>query len=119
MTIPDLQALPGIVLDRNEPVFAEPWEAQAFAMVINLHQSDFFTWEEWATELSAQIHSGRNHDYYAHWLAALESIVAAKSLTCAAELASRKDEWKRAASETPHGEPIVLSAALSSRSQNI
>ncbi|MFT5346945.1 MAG: hypothetical protein ACI95S_002698, partial [Dinoroseobacter sp.] len=31
--MPDLSALSGIKLAEDEPIFAQPWEAQAFAMV--------------------------------------------------------------------------------------
>ena len=52
----DLQACPGLPAgDDNAPVFAEPWMAQAFAMVLQLHQKGLFTWPEWAAALSAQI----------------------------------------------------------------
>src|SRR3989449_10394490 len=46
----------------------------------------------------------RSHD----WLAALEKIVADKGLGATDALLTRKDEWDRAASATPHGPPIVL-----------
>ncbi|WP_299668684.1 nitrile hydratase accessory protein [uncultured Ruegeria sp.] len=112
MTTVDLRDLPGLTLDGEEPVFNEPWEAQAFAMVINLHENGAFTWAEWADALSVEIHSGKEMAYYHHWLAALEKIVSAKSLISANELAVRKDAWHRAADATPHGEPILLSAGL-------
>ena len=38
-----------------EPVFAEPWQAQAFAMTLQLHQRGLFSWPEWAAALAAQI----------------------------------------------------------------
>jgi ABC-type oligopeptide transport system ATPase subunit len=46
--------------------------------------------------------------YYHHWLAALEKIVADKSLVRTDELLTRKGEWDRAARATPHGQPILL-----------
>ena len=46
--------------------------------------------------------------YYYYWLAALEKLVAEKRLIAADELAVRKDEWDRAARDTPHGQPIEL-----------
>ena len=47
--------LPGMPQDCGEPVFAEPWQAQAFAMALALHQRGLFTWSEWADALSTQI----------------------------------------------------------------
>lgn len=104
----DLSSLPNMVLHENEPVFNEPWEAQAFAMAINLHQKGAFTWVEWANALSTQIHGPTPRIYYQHWLCALESLVAQKQLTSTDELNSCKQAWHDAAARTPHGEPIEL-----------
>ena len=41
--------------DDGEPVFREPWEAQAFAMTLALYERGLFTWTEWAAALSAAI----------------------------------------------------------------
>ncbi|WP_282094666.1 nitrile hydratase accessory protein [Epibacterium ulvae] len=111
MTDLDLTALPGITLADDEPVFTAPWEAQAFAMAVNLHQNGAFSWQEWAEALSHEIHSGEERDYYQHWLHALEHIVTAKSLSSETDLAQRKADWHAAAAATPHGDPILLSAA--------
>ncbi|MEJ6392997.1 nitrile hydratase accessory protein [Gymnodinialimonas sp. 2305UL16-5] len=93
---------------KDAPVFEEPWQAQAFAMVVDLHAKGAFTWTEWAEALSAQVHSGIDRDYYHHWLAALEQIVAAKGLTASQDLDQRRQEWLDAAARTPHGDPIIL-----------
>ena len=37
------------------PVFAEPWQAQAFAMAVQLHERGLFTWPEWAETLGRRI----------------------------------------------------------------
>jgi nitrile hydratase accessory protein len=96
-------------------VFREPWEAQAFAMAVRLHEAGHFTWTEWAAALAEQIQKAQaagdpdlGDTYYRHWLAALEGLVAAKGLVSAEELARRKGEWAEAARSTPHGEPIEL-----------
>lgn len=108
MTYPDLSVLPDIALSGDDPVFGEPWEAQVFAMVINLHQHQAFTWDEWASCLSAEIHSGHDRAYYDHWLVALETILTQKNLVSAPELDSCTSAWHIAAQATPHGMPIVL-----------
>jgi nitrile hydratase accessory protein len=113
---PDLvAALPEIPRDADGPVFREPWEAQAFAMAVALHEQGAFTWSEWAAALAVEIKAVQaqgNPDtgetYYQHWLATLEKLVAAKALSTAGELATRRDQWDRAARATPHGQPIVL-----------
>ena len=114
MTSP-LDAVPAIPRDAEGPVFRAPWEAQAFAMAVTLHERGHFTWKEWAArladEIAAATRRGEQDDgsrYYYYWLAALERLVAEKGLIPSSELATRKDEWDRAARETPHGHPIEL-----------
>ena len=97
-----------MMLYGDEPVFNEPWEAQAFAMTVALHNKDAFTWDEWATALSSEIHSGETREYYAHWLIALEKLAATKNLTTSQALKTREQEWHKAAARTPHGEAIEL-----------
>jgi nitrile hydratase accessory protein len=109
--------IPGIPCDAEGPVFREPWEAQAFAMAVALHECSLFTWGEWAQMLGEEIKSAqRDGDpdtgatYYRHWLAALERIVAAKGVADPAMLARYHDAWDRAADRTPHGTAIELCA---------
>jgi nitrile hydratase accessory protein len=114
----------------GEPVFAEPWQAQAFALAVKLSEAGWFTWVEWATALAAEIkaadaedtRTGRAPDdgtrYYRHWLAALEKLVAAKGLTAPADLRARRDEWEAAYRATPHGKPVELRAARHSGAQH-
>lgn len=108
--------LPGQPADREgEPVFAEPWQAQAFAMAVKLHEHGLFTWPEWAATLAAEIKRAQaagdpdlGDTYYWHWLAALERLVTEKGASSAKELAERKEAWERATNATPHGQPILL-----------
>src|SRR5512147_3253752 len=83
-----LSALPRLPQDDGGPVFAEPWQAQAFALAVKLSEQGHFTWKEWAAglaeELQAAARRGEPDDgsrYYEHWLAALERLVTAKGLT--------------------------------------
>ena len=83
MQIPEkLTALPQLPRDEGGPVFAEPWQAQAFALAVKLSEQGHFTWKEWAAaladELKAAADRGEPDDgshYYEHWLAALERLV--------------------------------------------
>ena len=113
-----LDAVPSIPRNSEGPVFAEPWQAQAFAMTIALYDAGRFTWPEWAEALSDQLRRAgaeqQGEDYYRHWLGALERLSSSKGLTTDTELAARKQAWDRAARATPHGEPIVLGAELAS-----
>jgi len=112
----DLASCPGLPLgDDQGPVFAEPWQAQAFAMTLQLHERGLFTWPEWATALSQQIRRAQaegdadlGDTYYRHWLAALESLVAAKGASTGDEPRRYADAWDHAADRTPHGRPIEL-----------
>ncbi len=76
-----IESSPKIPLDGGEPVFREPWEAQAFAMTVRLYERGLFIWTEWAQALGAEIAGAgdRPSDYYRLWLSALEKLVAAKS----------------------------------------
>ncbi len=97
------------------PVFREPWEAQAFAVTLALHERGLFTWSEWARALGAEIARANRDgaardgsDFYRHWLAAAERLVAEKGVASPEALRSRRDAWERAARATPHGEPVLL-----------
>ena len=112
------EAVPSIPRDADGPVFREPWEAQAFAMTLTLHERGLFTWPEWAATLGAEIKRAQaagdpdtGETYYRHWLNALERIVAAKGLADTAMLARYRHAWHHAADRTPHGMPIELRAA--------
>lgn len=96
-------------------MFAEPWEAQAFALAVTLSTQGYFTWKEWSTaladELKAAADRGEPDDgsrYYHHWLAALERLVTARELTTPRTLLERKEAWAEAYRRTPHGKPVEL-----------
>ena len=97
------------------PVFREPWEAQAFAMALALHERGLFTWNEWAATLADEIKAAQaagdpdgGETYYRHWLATLERLIAAKGVASVDTLHRYRDAWDRAAERTPHGSPIEL-----------
>ncbi len=105
----------GLPRDEHGPVFNEPWEAKAFAMVLRLHEQGLFSWPEWAEALSQEINAaqaggdaGLGDTYYQHWLRALETLVARKGAASADELARCRQAWAEAAERTPHGQPVEL-----------
>ena len=116
MKKPRFDDLPALPRDDDGPVFREPWEAQAFAMTLKLHQAGCFTWREWAERLGAEIAAAGEPDlgnhYYRHWLSALEKIVIEKQLLPAADLRRRKQQWEQAARETAQGQAIKLGRDL-------
>jgi len=110
-------ASPLLPRDAGGPVFAEPWQAQAFALAVQLSAAGRFSWTEWTTALGAQLQAaadrGEPNDgsrYFEHWLAALEHLVAEKQLTDRTALNERKAAWADAYRHTPHGHPVELGA---------
>jgi nitrile hydratase accessory protein len=110
-----VDAVPGIPRDAEGPVFREPWEAQAFAMAVALHDRGVFTWPEWSAALGEEIARAEaagdpalGDTYYAHWVAALERLLAERGVADEATLERHRAAWQRAAGRTPHGTPIEL-----------
>jgi nitrile hydratase accessory protein len=110
-----IKDLPRLPLDDGGPVFAEPWQATAFALAVRLSTEGHFTWKEWAATLADELklaaERGEPDDgsrYYQHWLAALERLVVAKRLSDPATLLACKEAWAEAYRRTPHGKPVEL-----------
>ena len=106
-------------------MFAEPWQAQAFALAVKLSDQGHFTWKEWsaalADELQAAARRGEPDEgsrYYHHWLAALERLVMSKGIADPAALSARKEAWAEAYRRTPHGKPVELTAASPDRQRH-
>lgn len=114
-TVDALQALDSIPRRNNEPVFAEPWQAEVFALSLSLHEQGVFTWKEWAHALSGTIAQAQQDGdpdlgdtYYLHWLSTLEALVVDKNLGDALQLSQLHKAWDTAARNTAHGLPIEL-----------
>jgi nitrile hydratase accessory protein len=114
--VPPIESIPR---DLEGPVFREPWEAQAFALVVQLHQVGLFTWKEWADTLSGGIRAAGDRgeadtgaDYYRHWLAALEQLLAIKQVADAAQLGVRREqvlaEWPSGHEHVARREPVTV-----------
>ena len=110
-----LAALPRLPRDEGGPVFAEPWQAQAFALAVRLSAQGHFTWKEWAATLAEEVKSASDRGepddgsrYYEYWLAALERLVTLKGLSDPAVMLARKEAWADAYRHTPHGKPVEL-----------
>jgi nitrile hydratase accessory protein len=107
--------LPSMLRDEGGPVFAEPWQAQAFALAVRLSAEGHFTWSEWAAALAGELKAAANRgepddgsQYYHHWLAALERLVTEKQLSDPPTMLARKEAWAEAYRHTPHGKPVEL-----------
>ncbi|ENN87679.1 hypothetical protein RHSP_45806 [Rhizobium freirei PRF 81] len=96
----------------GEPVFPEPWAADAFAMTVHLHEKGLFAWSEWAEQLSAELHkpgcAADGSDYFDRWVAALSGLLVSKGVADADAVLALQQSWQRAAEATPHGKPITL-----------
>jgi nitrile hydratase accessory protein len=96
----------------GDPLFPEPWAAEAFAMTVHLHERGLFAWSEWAEALSHELHKPGTavdgSDYFDRWVAALSSLLAAKGIADSEVVLSLQQSWQRAAEATPHGKPIEL-----------
>ena len=117
-----LAELPQLPRDDGGPVFAEPWQAQAFALAVKLSELGHFTWKEWAGALAEELKSAADRGeaddgsrYYEHWLAALERLVTAKGLSDPAAMLARKEAWANAYRHTPHGKPVELITTADTR----
>lgn len=115
MSAPDLTQFPALPRDAGGPLFRAPWEAQAFALAVALHERGLFRWREFTERLAEALAAARARGepddgsrYYEHWLAALERLAAERGWVTGPELARRRDEWDRAARDTPHGRPVEL-----------
>lgn len=112
MSLRDLIAHSPQLPGRDEPVFDEPWQAQAFALAVFLNEKGLFDWSEWAETLSAQLKqpdvAEDGSAYYACWLAALEQLIAKKGVAGPETVDDLAASWQRAARATPHGKPILI-----------
>ena len=94
-----------------ERPFAEPWQAQAFALAVRLCETGRLHWKEWTATLAEELArdlADDGHHYYDHWLTALERLVLQKALCGPDDLRARKQDWIDAYRDTPHGQPVQL-----------
>ena len=110
---PSLQHNSGI--DEQHPVFAEPWEAHAFAIAVKLSENGLLKWSQWSDALAEEIKKAKEkglpdfgNTYYQFWLSALETILLDKNILKKSDLKSRMEQWRRAYLSTPHGNPVKL-----------
>jgi len=117
--VSDITLLPLQPHDDDGPVFAEPWQAQAFALTVELSRRGLFSWGEWAETFAQQIKAAQaagdpdlGDTYYDHWAQALEKMINGKGGINVDVVDERAETWRRAYLNTPHGQPIKLSAGL-------
>ena len=115
MSIEHVLASPGLPHDDDGPAFAEPWQADALAIVVALIEAGVFTAAEWSEALGTAISSAqaagdpaRGDTYYGHWVVALESLCVERGLALVDAVDERQAAWQRAYEQTPHGQPVEL-----------
>ena len=96
----DLQALLADLppADSGEVRFAEPWQAKAFGLVVQMNAAGHFTWAEWVEAFSREVAAAEATTaaglpapgYYAQWLAAAEGLMLAKGITSREQLDARR-----------------------------
>lgn len=103
----------------GRPVFADSWEAQAFALANLLIEKGFLTRAQWVAIFSQEIKAARGRGdpdrgdtYFQHWMAALERIMVERELISQPALQEQELLWLRAVENTPHGVAIALENAF-------
>ena len=98
-----------------EVAFEEPWQVEAFAIVVALTRRQLFTWTEWVDEFSAEIASSPRRDdetvtesYYRQWLTTVNRMIDRHVGLSADIVDERQEQWRLAYLGTPHGQPIEL-----------
>jgi nitrile hydratase accessory protein len=78
--------------------FAEPWQAQLFAMTLALNEAGHLGWPEWTARLSRAIRAAQDagdadlgDTYWLHWLDAFEQLLRDKALAGPLELGARRE----------------------------
>jgi nitrile hydratase accessory protein len=102
----------------DEPVFDEPWQAQALGMADVLVTAGVISADAWALALGAELRKGATagvaddaEAYYRAVLAALQTLLYEAGATAREEVEVREAEWRRAYLNTPHGMPVELGAS--------
>ncbi|WP_170409327.1 nitrile hydratase accessory protein [Ruegeria arenilitoris] len=100
-----------------EPVFAEPWHAQVFALTVALNEAGQFEWSDWADRFShtLKLHGldkelDGGNDYFHAWLENLEQLLVEQGSTLPGDIQRMRNAWEVAYLTTPHGQPVHLAA---------
>jgi nitrile hydratase accessory protein len=113
---PDREPLGPLARRDGEPVFDAPWQAQALATASSLVESGLFSRRAWSEALGAELRRAEDagatdttETYYQAVVAALERLVTESGAATTETLAERRDAWRQAYLDTPHGQPVELS----------
>lgn len=116
MSQPENDAIRPLARHDDEPVFDEPWQAQALGLALTLSERGVFTPTEWSQTLGAAhrvLLADGSPDtpktYYEAVAAALERLLAKQGGVAAETIEARVEDWRAAYLNTPHGQPVQLS----------
>lgn len=119
MSLPDHSAPAPLAARDGDPVFDEPWQAQAIGLAFSLSERGIFSPAEWSKALGAahrallaQGAADTPQTYYEAVASALESLVGRGNSVSREAIEERTEAWRRAYLNTPHGAPVELSAGL-------
>lgn len=115
MNPPDNSDLEPLKRADGDPVFDEPWQAQALALADTLIETGVLSAGRWSETLGEELDAaqvpGSADDigtYYSAVLAALERLLHQQGGVTSNEMLARRDAWEQAYLETPHGQPVEL-----------
>ncbi len=91
--------------------FEEPWQAQLFALTVALNEAGQFTWPEWTAAFGPRVQDAEAEIYWQVWSDTLIGLLEDRGIAGATEVRALTERWQAAARATPHGQPILLSAA--------
>ena len=95
-------------------IFAEPWQAELFAITLNLHEKGLFNWDSWTKKLGGSLKRDKNKSkddlehYFLNWLSVLEETLLEKKVTELTKIMTIEKAWRDAISKTPHGKKVEI-----------
>lgn len=94
----------------GELVFDEPWQGRAFGLAMTLTEGGIVPYEAFRERLIARIAAweaappaGEPYVYYAHWLQALEDVLAERALVASDEVDARSAAYAVRPAGHDHG----------------
>jgi len=101
----------------NDPVFDEPWQAQALGLAFSLAERGMFSPAQWSQTLGAEHRkllgegsADTPQTYYEAVVQALEQLIRENGSFSSEIIEDRVQTWRRAYLNTPHGNPVKLEA---------
>ncbi len=84
--------------DDPDLIFAAPWEAKAFAIIVKLAQDGHFSWADWVACFSREVAAATAAaergepapSYYEQWLTAAETLLVERRLTSREQLLAKR-----------------------------